>query len=282
MKNIIDSIKKSSFFQNCPSDEKCSFISIDNIKNISYEFEKNFKEIEIIALENGIIPTRYARNFNALSSSDQIRLLKSKTAIVGLGGLGGSVSEMLARIGAGELILIDGDKFDETNLNRQALSSEDMINSSKVKAAEKKIKNINSSVIIKSYEKFINEKNAGNLIKGADVVIDCLDNLKTRFILEKACKENLIPLVSGAIAGTMGQILSIFPEDKGFEKLYGNKKDEEKGAETYLGALSFTVNMTASIEVSEAVKIILNKGKLLRNELMVIELTDNMITTFKL
>jgi molybdopterin-synthase adenylyltransferase len=73
-------------------------------------------------LKTDIIPERYVRNFNAFSPKDQIKLLRSTVAVVGLGGLGGGVTEILARIGIGTLILIDGDVFEDTNLNRQMLS----------------------------------------------------------------------------------------------------------------------------------------------------------------
>jgi molybdopterin-synthase adenylyltransferase len=282
-KNIVDYIKKSACPKKLPDNSEHLLISIKSVKSISSKFNKSLKKIEIISLENDIIPMRYARNMNAISSKDQIMLLKAKICIIGLGGLGGFVSEMLARIGIGELILIDGDKFDDTNLNRQALSSEDLLNFPKVRVAEKKLKSINSSVLTRCYENFLNKDNAERLINGADVAVDCLDNLKTRFLLEKACKKNGIPLVSAAVAGTAGQATTIFPEDDGFSKIFGYRKsDIEKGAESYLGCLPFTVNMLASIEVSEVIKIILNKGYLLRNKLLFIELMDNSFDVFKL
>ncbi|MBL0713087.1 MAG: ThiF family adenylyltransferase, partial [Desulfosarcina sp.] len=119
------------------------------------------------------------------------------------------------------------------------------------------------------------DENADGLIEGANVVIDGLDRLDSRLVLQQACRRMEIPLVWAAVAGTSGQLTVIFPEDNGLERLIGEvREDEARGAETYLGNLSFTVSALASLEAAEAVKVLLGKGGLLRNRLLLFDLME--------
>ncbi|RPH50758.1 MAG: HesA/MoeB/ThiF family protein [Desulfobacteraceae bacterium] len=219
----------------------------------------------------------------SFSSTDQATLLKSIVTIVGLGGLGGIVSEILARTGIGTLNLIDGDLFEESNLNRQFLCTENLLSKPKADAAAKRVKEINSSVTVRKYYEYLGEENADRIIGESGTVIDCLDSLTGRFILEKASKKAGCRLVSAAVAGSYGHITTIFPEDPGLKLIYGDPENApEKGAETSLGALSFCVSLVASLEASEAIKIILKKGSLLRNKLLLVDLDGNTFETIQL
>jgi molybdopterin-synthase adenylyltransferase len=257
-----------------------------SVKQVGY-LEKTLavsaKNIEITALENGIIPERYVRNFNAFSDKDQIKLLQSKVAVVGLGGLGGSVTEILARIGIGMLILIDGDVFEDSNLNRQMLSSQNCIGTSKAVAAAERVKEINSSVTIIAHQQFLDEQNALNFLSQAHVIVDCLDNIPTRFLVHEAAKKLKKPLVSSAVAGASGQVTTIFPEDKGLFLIYGEPdKFSPVGVEKYLGCLPHAVTFLSAIECSEVVKILLNRGSVLQNQLLLVDLNSNMFEIMNL
>jgi molybdopterin/thiamine biosynthesis adenylyltransferase len=258
-------------------------ISVNNIANISRKLGISCREAEIASLEAEIIPERYVRNMKSFSLSDQATLLRSKASIVGLGGLGGAVTEILARLGIGTLNLIDGDIFEESNLNRQYLCRESLISTPKADAAAKRVKEIRSSATVFHHRKYLNEDNASGIIEDSDVVIDCLDSLSGRFILEKASKKAGCRLVSAAVAGNYGHITTIFPEDPGLRLIHGKTENgPDKGAETSLGALSHTVSLIAALECSEAIKILLKKGSLLRNKLLVVDLTDNSFETMQL
>ncbi|MCK5310881.1 MAG: ThiF family adenylyltransferase, partial [Desulfobacteraceae bacterium] len=125
-------------------------------------------------------------------------------------------------------------------------------------------------------DKLLTKTNAYDLIKDSDVVIDCLDSINTRFILQDAAKKASIPLVSGAIAGASGQVSVIFPQDRGFELIYGKKgRENSKGIENELGNLSFCAFFISSIQVSECIKILLKKKNILRNKLLVADLNSN-------
>ncbi len=241
------------------------------------------KIIEITALENNIIPERYVRNFKAFTPKDQIKLLQSTVAVVGLGGLGGGVIEILSRIGIGTLILIDGDVFEGTNLNRQMLSTQSHLGNSKAQTAAGRIKEINSSITIMSHNIFLDEHNASTLLSQAGVIVDCLDSISARFIVHDAAKRLNKPLVSSAVAGASGQLTTIFPEDPGLALIYGeSERNSSMGAEKSLGCLPHAVTFLSALECSEVVKIILGKGSLLRNKLMLIDLETNTLDVMSL
>lgn len=226
---------------------------------------------------------RYRRNFNTLSRDEQTVLSKSRVAVIGLGGLGGGVVEMLARIGVGTLVLVDGDAFEISNLNRQILATENLVGHSKAGAACARVRAINTSVQVTACHDFLNYENADATIKGCDLVIDCLDSIETRFLLEDACKRAKIPLVSGAIAGTLGQVITIFPQDTGLTLIYGDRSSPRAdGVEEEMGNLSYTAMLVAAIESSEAVKVLLNRGERLRNRLLIIDLMTLSFDTVEL
>ena len=280
---ITDRIKGLSNRKELPDKTPYIGISVNNIINISETFGISSREVEIASLEEEIIPERYIRNMKSFSAADQVILLKSTATIAGLGGLGGVVTEILARMGIGRLNLIDGDIFEESNLNRQYLCRESLLSTPKADAAAKRVKEINASVTVSHHSKYLNKDNAPDLIEDSDVIIDCLDSLSGRFILEKASKKAGCRLVSAAVAGNYGHITTIFPEDTGLKLIYGDAENRpDKGAETSLGTLSHCVSLVASLEASEAIKIILKKGSLLRNRLLLVDLTDNSFETMQL
>ena len=234
--------------------------------------------IEIAALENGVIPARYARNFNTLSTSDQIALLKSTAAVVGLGGLGGGAAEMLARTGVGRLILIDGDRFEDSNLNRQFLSRTDRLGGAKADAAAERITQVNPSVSLTVHPTFLTAGNAAGLLDGADIVVDCLDTIAARFTLEAAAGTAGIPMVSATVAGAAGHATVVYPGDRGLTAVYGDADTAaEKGAETVLGCLAPGVTLLAAVEAGEAVKALLGRQPSLRNRLLLVDLMENLM-----
>lgn len=211
---------------------------------------------------------RYLRNMNMLSPEENASLSKFKVCIVGCGGLGGYIIEMLARIGIGHLTVVDYDVFDETNLNRQLLSDIDSIGKPKALAAKDRINKINPLVKVEVINGMLTEENCSEILKGHNVIVDALDSIRTRLVVQKYADELNIPLVHGAIAGWFGQVTTIFPGDKTLDLLYYN--NDRKGLEEDLGNPSFTPALIASIEVSEVLKILINRGELLRKKLLLI------------
>jgi molybdopterin-synthase adenylyltransferase len=248
-----------------------SVISIRKVKYMAQKYNLSPLEVEIAALQKEIVPVRYERNYDTISIAEQIRLLQSNVAVIGCGGLGGNIIELLARLGIGNLIVIDGDIFNESNINRQLLCTEDNIGKGKAETAAERIKHINSSINSKTYSQFINSKNIHKIIQGADLTVDALDTIPSRFVLEKACNYLNIPLIHGAVNGFNGQVSTIFPDDKGLEAIYGTlERYDTQDNTSQVSVPSITPALVASFQAAEVVKVLLNKGKLLRNRLLLL------------
>ena len=255
-----------------PNKKTCSVISLSDRDVLAASFCISKREIEIAALEAGVIPQRYMRNTGSLEISGQLKLLKARALLVGAGGLGGTIAQLLARMGLGALVIADGDSFSEDNLNRQAFSLEKNVGLMKVQVARSTIAKINAATEVEVFEGFAREKEMASLLRGADVAIDALDNMPSRFTFERACKEAGVPLVHGAVAGFCGQVTVIYPEDIGFQAIYGDAQTiPEKGIEVELGNLAGIVSAVASLQVQEAVKIITGVGRPFRNRLLFLD-----------
>ena len=242
------------------------------------------KEVEIAALNRGIIPERYDRSLGTVGGpAGQLRLLQSKAAIIGLGGLGGLAAELLARMGVGTLVLVDGDSFSESNLNRQLISAEKNLGVSKVKAAAARLAEVNSAVELIPFPIFATPQNLDSMLAGCQVVLDCLDSLATRFLLQDFCRKLEIPLVHGAIAQFYGQLTVVYPGDAGLEAVYGPPAAEKDGGiEKELGNPAATPALVASLQAQEALKILLGVGELVRGRLLFIDTLQGIFESIKL
>ena len=262
----------------------CRTISVSRVAQLAEEAQVSGRRVEIIALEKGILPDRYLRNYRSLSTADQIRLLNSSVCIVGLGGLGGLVTETLARMGVGRLTLIDGDRFEAHNLNRQLLSRSDGLGKSKARAAAKRVAAINPGIETKTVPEFLNASNAPKLMADCDLAVDCLDNIQSRLTLAAAARRAGMSMVSAAVGGLSGHITTIFPQDKGLENIYGpiDQLKADKGEEVRLGNLAPAVNLMASLECAEVLKVLLAREHNLQNRMLVVDLSDYTLETLQL
>ena len=213
---------------------------------------------------------RYLRN-GIFEDKDQEVLKSKKVAVIGCGGLGGYVIEMLARLGVGHLVICDGDTFDETNLNRQLLATEVNIGASKVAEAIKRVKEINSVVDVKAYDEKLTNQSGRKIICGCDLVIDALDSPRDKVLLEYLCEELDITLVHGAISGWFGQVAVVFPGDQTLYNFYEEQEDKEDA----YGNPAFTPALVASLQVSEATKLLLNTGDHMAGYMKLIDLYYN-------
>lgn len=236
-------------------------------------------EIEEAALQINLLPLRYRRNQRTISTEQQLRLFRSRVAVVGCGGLGGYVVEELARLGLGRIVVIDPDVFEEHNLNRQLFSTVADLGRPKVAVAAERVAEINPAVTVVPLMKAFSRERGGELLEGADTAVDALDSIPTRLELAAICNDLRIPLVHGSIAGWYGQVITQFHEDS-LQKIYAGSG--EKGIETELGNPSFTPAVVASLEAAEVCKILLDEGSLLRNRMLAIDLLDMEIIEVKL
>ena len=275
---IVDLIRKSAEPVKGAEQEGLCTISVRRTRELSYQSDLSCREVELEALKQNIIPLRYLRNRTTYSAEDQIRFLEARVAIVGLGGLGGTVVEIMARAGVGKLALIDGDRFEDHNLNRQLVSTEKNTGVSKATAARERLASINAAVEANVHPIFLSSDNAVELIQDCDVVVDCLDNITSRFVLEAAARQVGRPFVSAAVAGLTGHVTVIFPQDRGLELVYGPPEGarEAKGAEIVLGCPPQTVALVAAKQCAEILNLLSNRtGQLLRDKLWVVDLYDH-------
>lgn len=210
---------------------------------------------------------RYSRSLGALTQDEIDTLYKKSACVVGCGGLGGYVIELLARLGIGALTVVDGDSFVLSNLNRQLLSSEALIGKSKAEAAFERVRAINSEVRVNTIPMYLTEENADSILQGHDLVIDALDNVSSRRILADSCGRLGLPLVHGAISGWCAQITVIAPSSKAFDRIYPAETAAKQAS-----SLSFTPALCASIQTAEAVKILIGREVSLQSRLLIVDL----------
>jgi molybdopterin/thiamine biosynthesis adenylyltransferase len=245
------------------------------VQQLARQLDWSHRRVEQTALAMGIVPERYTRNMTTFSPEDQQRLLGCTACVVGVGGLGGSVAEILARVGVGCLRLVDGDHFEDSNLNRQRFANAESLDQPKAQVARERIAAINPAVEVTALTERLTSDNGAAIIGDADIAIDCLDTLTARLDLQMACRRKKIPVISAAVAGVSGQITVFYPEDEGLSTLYGDLASaSDRGAETTLGNLAFAVNLLASLECNEAINILLGRKVTLRGRLLIFDLND--------
>jgi len=267
-----------------PAERVVCVLKEEEAIKISNEYNCTINDIYLRALNLGIYPYRYLRNREIISIQEQIKLARSRVAVIGAGGLGGHVILLLARLGIGHLVVVDHDVFDESNLNRQALCSEKALGKSKSEEAVAVVGSINQAVEVTSYQVRINASNAEEILTGSNVAVDALDNVPDRFLLEKAVKKIRIPLVHGAVAGFEGQLMTIFPDDQGLKQIYENKEikgGHSKSAESVLGVPAIMPSLIATLQSMEVLKIILNRGKIFRNAMAYADMETGQLNRYE-
>ena len=227
------------------------------------------------------MPTRYkgfgyweiaSRQMSIVSKSEQQRFKDAKIAVIGTGGIGGQTNEMLARMGLGELTIIDMDEYDFSNLNRQTMASLDTIGIPKTEATKERLRKINPYTKVNAINEKLEEGNLDKALSGADILIDALDNLFTRVIASRYAREHEIPFIHGAIHGTQGQISVFTNETPSYEELFSlptKGRELDDAAKEDLSKLTIGVppvigpvpNIIGCLEAMEAYKIITGIGK---------------------
>ena len=228
------------------------------------------------------MPTRYigdgyweiaSRQMSIVNRSQQEKFKDAKITVIGCGGIGGETIEMLARMGIGELVLVDKDSFDLSNLNRQTLASLPDLGLDKSEVAGEKVRLINPYVKVTTFNEHVDEKNIDKIIADSNMVIDALDNVLTRVIVSRAAKKKGIPYIHGAIHGTMGQVTVFLPNsEKTYEEMFNlpsigkeltqdTVEDLKKVTSGVPPVIGPTPNIIGCLEAFEAYKIITGVGK---------------------
>ncbi|MEM2238888.1 MAG: HesA/MoeB/ThiF family protein [Candidatus Bathyarchaeia archaeon] len=210
----------------------------------------------------------------------QIRLRNSKVAVVGIGGLGCLASIYLAAAGVGKLILIDKERFELNNLNRQILGYPSDLGKLKVEVAKIKLEEFNPNVEVEALPVELSEKNIADTIGHVDVVVDCLDNWRTRFLINDYCVSENICFVHAAVSELYGQITTIMPR-KGpcLRCVLYRIPTVETEVIPILGAVPATL---ASLEVLETIKLLTGIGEPLVGRMLFIDLRRMSFDTIQL
>ena len=215
---------------------------------------------------------RYIKNHNTITPQENEKLGSCSVCVAGCGGLGGYIIEMLGRIGVGCITAVDGDVFEESNLNRQLLSDMDSLGKSKALCAKQRMSVVNPLIEVLPVVERVGRDNGIQILRGHDVIIDALDNPESKLLLQDFAEELNIPMIHGAIAGWYGQVAVIYPGDRTLDIIYAGKN--KKGVEKELGNPPFTPANIAAIEVSETIKLLLGKDGLLRKKMLLINLLE--------
>jgi adenylyltransferase/sulfurtransferase len=210
-----------------------------------------------------------------LGSKGQRKLARSKVAVIGLGGLGTASSLYLALAGVGHLRLIDQDMVELNNLHRQVLYSLDDLGYPKVEVSANRLMRTNPLVKVEPIPENLNANNVETLLSGMDCVVDGLDNMRTRYLVNRACIKLGIPYVFGAAIGIEGN-LAVFatPETPCLECVFPNIHDNDLLTCDVRGVLGATPGIIGTMQAMETIKLLAGIGSVLKGKLMICDFSD--------
>ena len=205
----------------------------------------------------------------------QRRLKDSSVCVVGLGGLGSPVAMQLASLGVGHLRFVDSDVVEISNLQRQNLYGVGQVGLAKVEAASQRVSEINPFIEVEPVPLAVNTLNAGDLIKGCDVVVGALDRMAPRYALNRACVEQETPLIHGAAITYLGNATTIIPSETAcLECFQGGVDDSDLPSCAIVGVHPSIVNIVGSVMVSETARLLTDIDPVLADRLLFMDLED--------
>ena len=213
-----------------------------------------------------------------IGAKGQKKILSSKILVVGVGGLGCPAAENLVRAGVGTIGLIDNDIVNLSNIHRQSLFNSKDVKKLKVNVAAKKLKEINSLIKIKTYNSRLDKNNIQKIIKNYDLIIDGSDNFKTKFLINDYCIKYKKKLVTGAISKFDGHIFTFDFKDKKTASLKNFYQEKEVSNDIlnceFDGVIGTTASIVGATQANEALKMIMEIGQNLKNQILIIDLLN--------
>lgn len=229
---------------------------------------------------------RYSRQmlFSPIGEEGQKSLMDSSVLIIGVGALGSSILEQLARAGVGRILVVDRDYVELSNLQRQTLFTEEDVRLMKPKAlaAKDKIAQINSSIKVEAFVEHISSKNIEKFIENVDLIFDGTDNFSTRYLINDISYKYGIPFVYGGVIASRGMSALFRPgETPCFRCLMRDNPSEGQTCDT-VGVINPAVNVVTSLQLVEALKYLTGNIQDLHNRLVSFDLWNNSLTKIKL
>lgn len=221
---------------------------------------------------------RYSRQIllRQIDIAGQEKLLSSRVLIIGLGGLGSPAAMYLAASGVGRLVIVDHDKVELTNLQRQIVHGTPAIGEDKAASAARQLKALNPDIEITAINRKLDEAELLEQVRAAQVVVDASDNFATRFAINLACVQAKRPLVSGAVVRFEGQV-AVFrpdlPDGPCYRCLYADTNAPDEACAEF-GVLAPAAGVIGSIQATETLKVLLGIGQTLAGRLLVLDLLN--------
>ena len=223
--------------------------------------------------------TRFNRQMmiDGWGAEGQARLKAASVFIAGAGGLGSPVSIYLAVAGVGEIRLCDADRVELSNLNRQIMHADERIGELKSVSAEKTLRALNPALNVLAYSDYLNERNVEAVLGTPDIVVDCLDNFETRYILNAYCIKNDIPLVHGAIWGMMGQMTFVHPPETPCLKCLV----PEPPPKAIFPVVGVTPGIIGCLQATEVLKYLVGIGTTMKGKLLIVDAEEMFFNSVK-
>ena len=234
-------------------------------------------------MKNGLNKSQIERFSRQLVLKDigakgQKKILSSKILIVGIGGLGCPAAENLVRAGIGTIGLIDDDIVNLSNIHRQSLFNSKDLKKTKVSVAAKKLKEINPLTKIKTYKLRLNQNNIEKIIRNYELIIDGSDNFKTKFLVNDYCIKFKKKLITGAISKFDGHIFTFNFKNKKTSSLKSFYQEKEISEDIlnceFEGVLGTTASIIGATQANEALKMIMEIGQNLENQILIVDLLN--------
>lgn len=229
---------------------------------------------------------RYSRHINLkeVGARGQEKLLNSRVLIIGTGGLGSPAALYLTAAGVGTIGIVDADKVDLSNLQRQVIHTTQDIGKAKVASASETMRAINPDVKVNIYHTFVDSANIMDLIKDYDFIIDGTDNFPTKFLINDACVMAKLPFCHGGILGFKGQLMTYVPEKGSCYRCIFKEPPPQDTVPTckQAGIIGAVPGVIGSLQAMEAIKYIIGQGELLTGRLMTYDALRMEFRTIKL
>ena len=220
---------------------------------------------------------RYGRQMliDGWGEEGQLRVKSATVFIAGAGGLGSPLSMYLAVAGVGKIVLCDADEVELSNLNRQILHPEERLGWPKAESAQKTLYDLNPTVNVLSHTEHLDKDNIDRLVVTPDLIVDCLDNFETRYLLNEYCFEHKIPLVHGAVWGMMGQLTFLQPPETPCLKCIFPKAPPKE----VFPVLGAAPGVNGCLQAMETLKFLTGIGANLKGKLLIFEGEDMSFTS---